>query len=166
MSCGAKVVTSVKDIPAGFIRMADVVPADHPRRSTIMSFVSRHHAAGELDAYKLIRSASEAKMGAVYVRETQVRALLVKWEQKSRADAAATAVEEVVRSIAVINPQAPADNNQLSLTDIAKMLYAISQNVDHLRKEVADVKAACELQVEAVYMRVSKQPALEHVVDG
>jgi hypothetical protein len=47
------------------------------------------------------------------------------------------------------------------------MLVAIQQNVSDLRREVADVRAAAELQVEAVYMRVGSKntPALE-TVDG
>lgn len=165
MSCGAKVVTSVKDLPAGFVRMADIVPLDHPRRKAIMPILSRAHITGKLEAYKVIRSASEAKMGAVYVRKDAALAIISAWE--TRTGIVTEAIEEVVKSIAVINPQAPAGENQLVLTDIAKMVYAISQDVAALRKEVADVKAACELQVEAVYMRVgSKPPALGHVVEG
>lgn len=166
---GAQIVTSVDDVPAGYIRLADAVPANYPKRLTLLQYLSTAQRRGKLSAYKLIRRASEKGIGAVFIHEVETRQMIATWEQRTHAamaETVTTALESVVNTLSVINPQAPADDNQLSLADIAKMLVAIQQNVSDLRREVADVRAAAELQVEAVYMRVgSKTPALE-TVDG
>jgi hypothetical protein len=166
---GAQIVTSVDDVPAGYIRLADAVPGTHPKRMTLLQYLSTAQRKGKLPAYKLIRRASEKGIGAVFIHEASAKEIISTWESRAHIEAAeevTTALTEVVNTLSVINPQAPADNNQLSLQDVAQLLFAIQQNISELRREVADVRAAAELQVEAVYMRVSKnQPALE-VVDG
>lgn len=167
---GAQIVTSVDAVPAGYIRLYTLVPTGYTHRLALLAWLSAQQRQGKLPAYKLIRRASEKGIGAVFVHEARARTMIAAWEQSTHLEAAetvTTALESVVNTLSVINPQAPADNNQLSLSDIAKMLVAIQQNVSELRKEVADVRAAAELQVEAVYMRVggSKTPALE-TVDG
>jgi hypothetical protein len=156
---GAKIVTSVKQIPRGFVRMAEAVPMEHPKRSTLMSVISAAHRRGTLEAYKLVRTASERKIGATYVHEKGVKALIAAWEQtiasrdrlRVRVAAHAEATTEIAKVVEAVAITNPADGSQLGTAEVVRMLCAIQQNINDLRAEVADVRAATELQIEAVY---------------
>jgi hypothetical protein len=99
---GAQIVTSVDAVPAGYIRLADAVPADYPKRSTILQYLSTAQRRGKLSAYKLIRRASEAGIGAVFIHAAETKQMIATWEQRARAEmteTVTTALESVVDTL-------------------------------------------------------------------
>lgn len=158
MRATTTVITDPRDIPRGYTRIAEIARR-MPNGKRYSYFLSNLHRAGKLSAVKLVRRISEKGVGPVYVDEAAAMAAIAAWNGNT------SVTSEPGTEIAVVEH---GDSGAL-----VAAANALQTEVRELRNEVADLRAAIELLVEAaanartqpVKTRPSV-PALAYTADG
>lgn len=84
-------IIDLKDVPPGFIQIADVLPDGDPRKKHWQRVLSDAHAEGRIRAVKLFRSAKDAKTGPVFVNREESLEYIRDYERRmSHHDVAET----------------------------------------------------------------------------
>lgn len=75
-------IIDLKDVPHGFVQIADVVPDSDPRKKHWQRVLSDAHAEGRIRAVKFFRSVKDAKTGPVFVNRDEALEYIRDYERR------------------------------------------------------------------------------------
>lgn len=107
-------IIDLKDVPPGFIQIADVLPDGDPRKKHWQRVLSDAHAEGRIRAVKLFRSAKDAKTGPVFVNREESLEYIRDYERRM-------AHHDVAETISAAPPPHP-DHRAVHERRIAELL--------------------------------------------
>lgn len=131
-----KVITSLSEVPDGFVQVSALIGRDHPRRKALRRLLSDAHAEGHIRAYKLFRTIDDAKTGPVFVEPGEAMQFIADY------DARMAAMRSEPDRLERIDIQETLDR-----TEAASELRVLLRAATELRKSIVDLTAAIELQI-------------------